>query len=52
MKGTIRINAFEVMKLQKQVRNAKGKQAALRHFEQLRRENRELQIAPVVTTIW
>ena len=52
MKRVVCINAFEAMKLEKQVRNAKGKQAALRHFERLRRERRELHNKPVVTTIW
>lgn len=52
MQKTVQFNAFVAMKLEKRVRQAKGKQAILRRFEQLRREKRELQNAPVITTIW
>ena len=35
MQKTVHVNPFVVLKLEKQVRIAKGKQVALRHFEQM-----------------
>lgn len=52
MQKQICINAFTAMKLEKQVRIAKGKQDLLRHFERLRSEKRKLDNAPIITTIW
>lgn len=53
MQKRIRVNAFAAMKLEKQVRKSKTKQHALRHFERLRAENRELQNnVQVITTIY
>lgn len=46
------INPFTAMKLENQVKKAKGKRQALRHFERLRSERRKLQNEPVITTIY
>lgn len=52
MQKQIRVNPFAAMKLEKQVRKSKGKQAFLRHVNQLQSEQRQLQNKPVITTIW
>ncbi len=53
MQKTVHVNPFVVLKLEKQVRIAKGKQVALRHFEQLRSEKRRLDATVnVITTIY
>ena len=52
MQKTVRLNAFAAMKLQKEVKKAKGKEALLRHFERLQHQKSELQNVPVITTIW
>ena len=53
MQKTTFVNPFVVLKLEKQVKIAKGKQAISRHFEQLRHEKRKLQNnVQIVTTIY
>ena len=52
MQTQIHVNVVAAMKLEKQVRKAKGKQALLRRIEHLHSEKRELQNKPIITTIW
>lgn len=53
MKKVVHLNAFAAMKLEKQVRNAKGKKALLQHVKYLRSEQRKLQNdVNVVTTLY
>ena len=53
MQKTTFVNPFAAMKLEKQIRIAKGKQAFLQRVEQLRSQKRKLQhVENIVTTIY
>ena len=51
MPKTVFINPFVVLRTEKELKRKKGKQALLRHFQQIRSENRRLHSVNIATTI-
>lgn len=51
MPKTVFVNPFVVLRTEKELKRKKGKQALLRHFRQIRSENRRLHSVNIATTI-
>lgn len=51
MPKTVFVNPFVVLRAEKKLKRQKGKQALLRHFQQIRSENRRLRSVNIATTI-